>query len=67
MPELVTEGLSDAEFARDLKERLRVKLVEATEIMNEAQHRKMRVQFAIAPDGFGRQVIQSLDIVRVIA
>jgi hypothetical protein len=63
-PEIVATGRRDEDIARDINGRLWVKLSEVCLLMNEASAAKMRVEFNLGVDAFGRNVIQRLDIVK---
>ena len=64
MAEIIATGKRDEDIARDIELRLRVKLAEVCTLMDEANRTKMRVEFNLAADAFGRNVIQRVDIVR---
>ena len=57
-------GVSDQEFAHDATTRLRKKLEEACAIMDEANGRGMRINFNCGIDGFGRNVVASIEIMK---
>ena len=48
----------------DLRDRVRSKLDELLPIMDEASRAGMRVEFQLGVDGFGRNMIGKLDIVK---
>lgn len=54
----------ERDVAKDIADRLRAKLVEVGAIMDEAVKHRMRVDFALASDGFGRNVVAKLDITK---
>ena len=67
LAELATiSGRSDREVATDLKARVRVALEGVAALMDEANRSGMQVQFQIGLDGFGRNVVASLNVVRVL-
>lgn len=55
---------TDQEIAADLKERINAKLRELCAILDEASQHRMRIEFALAPDAFGRSSVQRLDITK---
>jgi len=63
---LASTGRSDRDVAADLKARIREALTEVAAVMDEANRCGMRVQFSLGIDSFGRNVVASLDVVRVL-
>jgi hypothetical protein len=66
MPELATIGQNDRDMAADIKQRVRNALELAAKVMDEANRSGMRVQFHFGVDGFGRNVVAALDVVKVL-
>lgn len=55
---------SDVDIAADLKNRIRVHLEQAGAIMDEGRSAGLVIQFQFGIDGFGRNVIASLAVVK---
>jgi hypothetical protein len=55
---------SDADLAFDLKNRIRFSLEQAAAIMDEARQAGLVLQFQFGIDGFGRNVIASIAVVK---
>ena len=64
--ESIAKGESDRDFARRLKDGMRDALAPVTRIMDEARARDMHVQFQLGIDGFGRNVVKDLTVVKVM-
>ena len=60
----ILPGLSDAEVAADLKKRLHAAIGEVVSIMDEANARGLQVSFQLGRDGYGKNRINDLEIVR---
>jgi hypothetical protein len=63
-PVHIVPGSTDAERAQDYRDRLRAALVPVLAIIQEAQSNGLKVGFNIGPDGFGRQQIQTVEVVK---
>lgn len=61
---LETNQRTDKEVAADLRARMTAKLVEVAMILDEANRSGMRIAFQLGIDGFGRNVVTTLDIVK---
>ena len=64
-PAVVATIRPDREVAANLKNEMQAALAVAAGIMDVANRSGMKVQFQLGIDGFGRNVIASLDIVKV--
>ena len=64
MVELVATGKSDREIAANLKDRASKALLAVTAIMDEARRADLVLNFQIGVDGFGRNVVTALTIVK---
>lgn len=56
----------EKETANELKQRIRLALSVCLEIMDEATRNGMVIQFQLGVDGFGRNVISALNVVKVL-
>lgn len=65
--EVVMLGKSERDIAVDLRERVRAKLNEIAPIMDEANRAGLRVEFGFAVDGFGRNIVGRLAIIKEVA
>lgn len=64
---VVSEGLSERDRAVALRDQIQNKLKELIPIMDQVTAAGMRVEFNLAIDQYGRNQIQRLDIIKVLA
>lgn len=58
---------TDAEIAKDFRDQARAHLELLAELMNEAERTHgMRIGFQIGRDGFGRNTVAALEVVKVL-
>lgn len=55
---------TEKEVVADLRARTEAKLAEVALILDDANRAGMRITFNIGVDGFGRNVVQSLEIMK---
>ena len=60
----MTLGKTDIELAADYRAELRPLLELVCAIMENARKRGLKIGFNIAPDLYGRQVVQFIDVTR---
>lgn len=63
---VVSSGHSEQDTARDLHRQIRERLVEIAGFMDAANRIDMRVEFSLGIDGYGRNVIQRLAVLKEI-
>lgn len=64
---IIASNKSEREIATDLRDRMRTKLVEVGALLDEANREGMRINFQMAVDSFGRNVVGVLDVTKPVA
>lgn len=62
--ELATTGRPDRDIAIDLRERVRSRLADILPLMDEANRAGMRIEFMLAVDNFGRNIVQRIVVLK---
>lgn len=62
----VAPSRPDAEVAADLKKQVRDKLEFVVAVMEIARSHGLRLTFSVGLNGFGRYVVQDVDVVKVL-
>lgn len=66
-PTIIASGMNEADRAAELHARCRAKLGEITAILDEANTHGMRIEFGLGMDGYGRNVIARMEVVKSLA
>jgi hypothetical protein len=59
-------ALNDKKLAAELRAEMRALLEKIAELQNRAARAGMQVGFALARDQFGRNFVQSVDVVKIL-
>ena len=64
--EIINPSKTDAAVAADLKRDTGELLKKVAALLDEANRHGMRIQFQLGVDGFGRNVVANLDVMKVL-